>query len=83
MVKISSEVPKCFKSFGGSCAWVLMPSEVITNLYSEIFLMRRDVDSFIFFVKSDFFLKQRILHLFSWRRISLLLHHSFNFWRSV
>ena len=51
MVKISSEVPKCSKSFGGSCACVLMPSEVILNLYSEIFLMRRDVDSFIFYCK--------------------------------
>ena len=59
MVKISSEVSKCFKSFGGSSACILMPSEVITNLYSEIFLMRRDVDSFNFYCKELLFLETK------------------------
>ena len=61
MVKISSEVRRCFKSFGGSCACVLIPSEVITNLYSEIFLMRRDVDSFIFYCKERLFFETKDL----------------------
>ena len=60
MVKISSEVPKCFKSFGGSCACVLMPSEVITNLYSEIFLMKQ-FDSFNFYCKERLFLETKDL----------------------
>ena len=44
MVQISSEIPKCFKSFRGSfVVCVLMASEVITNLYTDTILMRRDV----------------------------------------